>query len=390
MSGSAVRAAVAAAWEACRTATASPTRWAGVDTTNSPDCSTVEVAGAWAAAVEAVPEADDAGPDTRPTGSDGAGAPGADDGADGDDAVCAPPAACAVVTGCDGEPDAPDAAGAEAGAGAGAAGWSGEAAAADGTCGVAGTGDGAGAAGAVGRGVVARGGRRPSGSTYPASWDATRTPRWTLATECSGSPLEPIVATDAPSSTASPFATSTVPRWTSVTAYPSAVRIVRLRPYVGSEPAKLTVPDAGARIDDPAGPATSMPRCCPAAYASPPSANGRRTSPSAGQDHAAAGPDRTSAAALVAPIRRRRCTKHLLRSLRGQRGNGRVARPPDGVNRAPPASGGTARCAAARGAVRRHQRRGAGRRRPPRARARPRRHRRAGDAARRRPARRRA
>ena len=59
------------------------------------------------------------------------------------------------------------------------------------------------------------------------------------------------------------------------------------------------------------------------------------TSPSAGHDHAHAGPlARASAANPPAPITRRRCTRHLLRSLRGQRGNGRVAGPSDGVNRA--------------------------------------------------------
>ena len=58
-----------------------------------------------------------------------------------------------------------------------------------------------------------------------------------------------MVPTGEPSVTASPLATPIAPRWTSVTAYPS-VRIVTPRLYVGSEPAKLTVPDAGARMGD--------------------------------------------------------------------------------------------------------------------------------------------
>jgi hypothetical protein len=122
------------------------------------------------------------------------------------------------------------------------------------------TGAGAGAGGGVATGS-GRGGSRPSGSTYPSGSAATRMPRWTLGAVCSGSPLEPIVPTGDPSATVSPFATPIDPRWTSVTAYPSPVRIVTPRPYVGSEPAKLTVPDAGARTAEPSGPATSMPRC---------------------------------------------------------------------------------------------------------------------------------
>jgi hypothetical protein len=89
----------------------------------------------------------------------------------------------------------------------------------------AGDGVDAGAVVAVGEGEsgadvrgVPRGGSNPSGSTYPSSWDATRTPMWTLGTACSGSPLEPIVATEEPSSTASPLPTPMDPRWTRVTA----------------------------------------------------------------------------------------------------------------------------------------------------------------------------
>jgi hypothetical protein len=92
-----------------------------------------------------------------------------------------------------------------------------------------GAGLGAVAAGEVGA-TVTRGGSSPSGSTYPSSSDARRIPRWTLGTDCSGVPLVPIVPTVAPSETVSPFATPIVPRWTRVTAYPSAVRIVTPRP----------------------------------------------------------------------------------------------------------------------------------------------------------------
>ena len=109
-------------------------------------------------------------------------------------------------------------------------------AAGGGACGVTtggaawtGAGLGAVAAGEVGA-TVTRGGSSPSGSTYPSSSDARRIPRWTLGTDCSGVPLVPIVPTVAPSETVSPFATPIVPRWTRVTAYPSAVRIVTPRP----------------------------------------------------------------------------------------------------------------------------------------------------------------
>ncbi len=75
-----------------------------------------------------------------------------------------------------------------------------------------------------------RGGSNPSGSTYPSSSAALRMPRWTLGTDCSGVPLVPIVPTGAPSETVSPLATPTAPRWTSVTEYPSGVRIETPRP----------------------------------------------------------------------------------------------------------------------------------------------------------------
>jgi hypothetical protein len=80
----------------------------------------------------------------------------------------------------------------------------------------AGAGLGAGDDGdAVGDG---RAGNRPSGSTYPSSWEAMRMPRWTLGTACSASPLKPMIPTGEPSSTTSPLATAAEPRWTTVTA----------------------------------------------------------------------------------------------------------------------------------------------------------------------------
>jgi hypothetical protein len=94
-----------------------------------------------------------------------------------------------------------------------AAGWGAEAEAEAETTAGAEAGVGAGAGAGAGRG-----GSSESGSTYPSSSAARRIPRWTLGTSCSGVPLEPIVPTAAPSLTASPFATSIVPRWTSVTA----------------------------------------------------------------------------------------------------------------------------------------------------------------------------
>ena len=128
----------------------------------------------------------------------------------------------------------------------------------------AGAATGSGAGDGAGAGAV-RGGRSPSGSTYPSSSDAWRIPRWTLGSSCSGVPLMPIVPTVSPSPTEAPFATSIEPRWTRVTEYPSAVRMVTPRPWVGRVPAKVTRPAAGALTAEPFGPATSMPRCCPPA-----------------------------------------------------------------------------------------------------------------------------
>ena len=196
----------------------------------------------------------------------------------GDDPLCAAPAR-AAATGGAGAPDAPGAAAAEAAAGAvtgdGAATAPGGAAAADGTGGVVATGGGG--AGACGRGAVARAGSSPSGSTYPSCCDARARP---------GGRSGPVLGLTArahrgrpasPSSTASPFATSTVPEVEERHRVPVGREDRDARARSRDEPAKVTVPVAGARIDDPGAPATSTPRCCPAAYASRPSANGRRT-----------------------------------------------------------------------------------------------------------------
>jgi hypothetical protein len=51
----------------------------------------------------------------------------------------------------------------------------------------------------------------------------------------------------------------------SVIENPSAVSIVTLNPFVGTDPAKETTPARGAETVAPASPATSMPRCWPAA-----------------------------------------------------------------------------------------------------------------------------
>jgi hypothetical protein len=44
------------------------------------------------------------------------------------------------------------------------------------------------------------------------------------------------------------------------------VAIVTLRPLVGTDPEKVTAPDAGAATDAPVRAPMSMPRCCPPAY----------------------------------------------------------------------------------------------------------------------------
>ncbi|HEY8029550.1 MAG TPA: hypothetical protein VIE38_08590 [Gaiellaceae bacterium] len=50
-----------------------------------------------------------------------------------------------------------------------------------------------------------------------------------------------------------------------MTEYPSAVAIVTDFPLVGTVPANVTAPDAGAATGVPAAAPMSMPRCCPPA-----------------------------------------------------------------------------------------------------------------------------
>jgi hypothetical protein len=145
--------------------------------------------------------------------------------------------------------------------------------------------DAGGAAGAGGGLGALRGGSNPSGSTY-VSLSPTLIPRWTYGTSCSASPDTPGSAIAAPSATAAPLCVRSVPRCVRETMYRSPVAIVTVRPWVGTVPAKDTRPEAGARIALDSRTAMSSPRCCPAAYASLPTENVRRTGPSAGQAHA--------------------------------------------------------------------------------------------------------
>jgi hypothetical protein len=61
------------------------------------------------------------------------------------------------------------------------------------------------------------------------------------------------------------LATPIEPRCVNVTEYPSAVAIVTDFPLVGTVPANVTAPDAGAATGVPAAAPMSMPRCCPPA-----------------------------------------------------------------------------------------------------------------------------
>jgi hypothetical protein len=79
-----------------------------------------------------------------------------------------------------------------------------------------------------------------------------------------------MVPTACPSVTRPPRVTAIDPRWTRVTEKPSAVSIVTLSPFPGTEPANETTPLRGAATGAPASPPTSMPRCWPAAYGSLP------------------------------------------------------------------------------------------------------------------------
>jgi hypothetical protein len=98
-----------------------------------------------------------------------------------------------------------------------------------GSCSATGVGGGAGgvagtvsgAAGGDGAGTCptgGRGGSSPSGSTYPSSSLATRTPRWTCGSGVPGSMLVPMLPTVSPSATTRPRSTSSAPSCASVTA----------------------------------------------------------------------------------------------------------------------------------------------------------------------------
>jgi hypothetical protein len=130
----------------------------------------------------------------------------------------------------------------------------------------AGAGAGSGAGGGSG-GVseAERVGRNASGSRYPLGSAVRLIPRCTWGSTISASLLGPTVPMGPPSETLAPFETSIAPSWTSVTDSPSGVWIVTVRPFVATEPAKLTLPAAGASTVVPTGAPTSIPRCCPPA-----------------------------------------------------------------------------------------------------------------------------
>jgi hypothetical protein len=73
-----------------------------------------------------------------------------------------------------------------------------------------------------------------------------------------------------------------------VTAKPSDVLIVSVRPFPGSQPANDTRPPAGARTAEPASLPMSIPLWPRSWYSGPPNANPRSTGPSTGQLQAAA------------------------------------------------------------------------------------------------------
>ena len=74
-----------------------------------------------------------------------------------------------------------------------------------------------------------------------------------------------------------------------MTESPSAVSIVTDLPLVGTVPAKLTMPAAGASTGVPGSPPMSIPRCAPPAYGCAGSnANPCSTGPLTGHVHAAA------------------------------------------------------------------------------------------------------
>jgi hypothetical protein len=97
------------------------------------------------------------------------------------------------------------------------------------------------------------------------------------------------VPTTSPSATPSSALTAIVPRWSRVTAKPSDVRIVSVRPFPGSQPANDTRPPAGVRTAEPASLPISIPLWPLSWYSGPPNSNPRSTGPSTGQLQAAPG-----------------------------------------------------------------------------------------------------
>jgi hypothetical protein len=85
--------------------------------------------------------------------------------------------------------------------------------------------------------------------------------------------------------------------------------IVTVVPFVGTEPANVTSPVAGARTAEEPPSATSIPRCWPDAYVSPLREKPRSTSPSAGHVHAHADEPEPSDQPSTSP----RLTTHLHR-----------------------------------------------------------------------------
>jgi hypothetical protein len=114
-------------------------------------------------------------------------------------------------------------------------------------------------------------------------------PRWTYGPDTSGVPVGPAAPTTAPSAIAAPSATTIEPRCVSVTASPSGVVIVTLSPELGTVPANVTVPAAGATTGSPWPAPMSTPRCSPAEYGCAGSkTNGCRTGPLTGHVQARA------------------------------------------------------------------------------------------------------
>src|SRR5579862_6962635 len=129
-------------------------------------------------------------------------------------------------------------------------------------------------------------------------------PRWTYGTSSSGVPLGPTEPMTSPSATVAFCATVIEPRCVRLTARPAGVTIVTDLPFVGTVPANVTDPTAGATTGAPEAAPIAMPRCSPAAYGCAGS-NEKvcRTGPCTGQVHAAT--QGTTAASMSAHTSRR-------------------------------------------------------------------------------------